>query len=59
LGRTPPLNYPDTEDTDDTDTFDNYKSPEARYLMDIGIIGPLWFDIVNGKKVYNKWAGVN
>jgi len=27
--------------------------------MDIGIIGPLWFDIVNGKKVYNKWAGVN
>jgi hypothetical protein len=28
-------------------------------LLDTGIIGPLWYDIVDGKKVYYDWAGIN
>jgi len=55
----PPLNYPDTEDTDDTDTYNDYHSKEGKYLRDSGIVGDLWFDIVDGKKVYRRFAGVN
>ncbi|CAD8056116.1 unnamed protein product [Paramecium primaurelia] len=55
----PPLNYPDSEDTDDTDTYQDYHSPSGRFLRDIGIIGDLWFDIKDGKKVMNQWAGCN
>jgi len=32
---------------------------EGITLRDSGIVGPLWFDIIDGKKVYKKFAGVN
>lgn len=47
------------KDTDDTETFKDYHSPEGKYLMDIGAIGPLWYDIKDGKKIYDRFAGVN
>jgi len=53
------LDYPDTDDTDDTDTFKDYKSFTGRRMVDSGIIGPLWYDIKEGKKVYYDWAGIN
>ena len=55
----PPLDFPDTDDTDDTETYQDYFGPEGRYLVDTGIIGELWYDIVDGKKVYRRFAGVN
>jgi len=55
----PPLNYPDTEDTDDTDTVKDYSTKEGRYLRDSGIVDDIWFDVVDGVKVYRRFAGVN
>jgi hypothetical protein len=37
----------------------DYHSYDGKLLRDTGMVGDLWFDIVDGKKVYNKWAGVN
>ena len=53
------MNYPDAEDTDDTDTYNDYQRREVKLLRDSGVIGELWYDIKDGKKVYHKWAGVN
>ncbi|KRX05138.1 hypothetical protein PPERSA_06772 [Pseudocohnilembus persalinus] len=55
----PPLNYPDPEDTDDTLTMQDYESRYGHYLVDSGIVDPIWYDIVDGKKVYKRFAGVN
>jgi hypothetical protein len=54
----PPLDYPDTDDTDDTDTYNDYHTRDGRHLVESGIVGELWFDIVNKKKVVKPWAGV-
>jgi len=27
--------------------------------VDSGIIDPIWYDIIDGKKVYKRFAGVN
>lgn len=59
ISRPPPLNYPDTDDTDDTDTYDDYHVKEGVYARDSGLVGDLWFDVVEGKKVYKRFAGVN
>lgn len=56
---TPPLDFPDADDTDDTETFNDYLGPEGRYYVDTGIISDVWYDIVDGKKVYKRFAGVN
>jgi hypothetical protein len=55
----PPLDYPDQDDTDDTDTFSDYNSRGGRLMMESGIVGEPWFDIVNGKKIVRRFAGVN
>lgn len=55
----PPLDYPDKDDTDDTDTYQEMESRNGRQLVDSGIVGGLWYDIVDGKKIYRKFAGVN
>jgi len=28
-------------------------------LRDTGLVGDIWFDVIDGKKVFKKWAGVN
>lgn len=47
------------QDTDDTETWKDYNLPTGRFMVDIGIVKPLWFDIKDGKKVYHEFAGVN
>ena len=37
----------------------DYNSYDGKLLRDSGVVGDLWFDIIDGKKVYKKWAGVN
>eukprot|EP01017_Pseudomicrothorax_dubius_P024192 TRINITY_DN2574_c0_g1_i1.p1 TRINITY_DN2574_c0_g1~~TRINITY_DN2574_c0_g1_i1.p1 ORF type:complete len:258 (+),score=64.90 TRINITY_DN2574_c0_g1_i1:122-895(+) len=59
VARPPPLDYPDTEDTDDTETYQDYLSKEGREFVQTGLVGDLWYDIVNGKKVYRRFAGAN
>lgn len=59
ISRPPPLNYPDIDDTDDTDTYQDYHSRTGRLMKDTGLVGDLWFDIVDGKKVYRRFSGVN
>lgn len=59
LQRPPPLDYPDAQDTNNTVNYKNYHSKEGRRMLDMGLIVPLHFDIVDGKKVYRRFAGVN
>ena len=28
-------------------------------LRDTGLVGDIWYDVIDGEKVYKKWAGVN
>ena len=37
----------------------DYHSYDGRVFRDSGVIGGLWFDIIDGKKVFKKFAGVN
>jgi len=53
------LDYPDDEDTEDTITYADYMSKDIKEMVDSGHINDIWYDIVDGKKVYRKWAGVN
>jgi hypothetical protein len=57
--RPPPLDYPDDLDTPDTEMIKNSKTATYRFLLDSGVIVPVGFSIVNGKKVYDPEAGVN
>lgn len=59
IGHPPPLDFPDADDTNDTETYQDYNSQEGRYLVDTGIIDPIWYDIKDGKKIYKKFSGVN
>jgi len=59
IPRPPPLEYPDPEDTDDVLTVNDYNTKIGKYLRDTGIIDDIWYDIVDGKKVYKRFAGVN
>lgn len=36
-----------------------FKSVPHKDLYDAGVVNPPFFNIVDGKKVYTKWAGVN
>lgn len=36
-----------------------FKSKGHRLLYDSGVVNPPFFEIIDGKKVYSKWAGVN
>ena len=31
----------------------------GRHLVDSGIVDPIWYDIVDGEKVYKRFAGIN
>ena len=57
--RPPPLNYPDDQDTNDMVYLQTFKSLGHRELHDAGVVNAPFFDIVDGIKVYSKWAGVN
>jgi len=36
-----------------------YNTKDGRYLVDSGRIRDIWYDIVDGKKVYRRFSGVN
>lgn len=36
-----------------------FKSIPHRELYDAGVVNAPFFEIIDGKKVYSKWAGVN
>jgi hypothetical protein len=55
----PPLDYPNPATTPDTKQWNFSKTPTYRYLVDAGHVKPISFKIENGKKVYNRFAGVN
>ena len=37
----------------------DYQRNEGKMLRDTGLVGDIWYDVIDGKKVYKKWAGVN
>jgi hypothetical protein len=55
----PPLDFPDTDDTSDTASYQDYHSKIGRQFVDSGLVNDIWYDIVDGKKVYKPLAGVN
>ena len=57
--RPPPLNYPDETETPDNEYLDMFKSGPHRDYYDAGIVNAPFFEVIDGKKVYSKWAGVN
>lgn len=57
--RPPPLNYPNDAETNDSELYKLFQTEVFKDGVDAGIVQPQWFHIVDGKKVYTKWAGVN
>jgi len=57
--RPPPLNYPNDAETNDTEVHNLFQSSIYKDFVDSGLGTAPWFNIVDGKKVYTKWAGVN
>lgn len=57
--RPPPLDYPNPSDTPDTEVHKVFQSDAFKDMHDAGVTVPPFFDIIDGKKVYTKWAGVN
>ncbi len=55
----PPLDYPNKVETPDTMHFNLWKTEEFRKRIDNGQLGECPFDIVDGKKVYKKFVGLN
>lgn len=55
----PPLDYPSPVDTPDTAMYKRWHSKEGRQNYDTGLFTDIGYDIVGGKKVYKKFAGVN
>lgn len=55
----PTLDYPDTLDTPDTELYQGFHSRDGRLMRDTGFYTDLPFDIVDGKKIYKRFAGVN
>jgi len=59
IPRPPPLDYPDQDDTDDTKTVADYNSLTGKKWVENGLVGEIWYDIIDGKKVYRRFAGAN
>lgn len=55
----PPLDHPNPSTTPDTRQWNFSKTETYRYLVDSGHVKPISFRIENGKKIYNRFAGVN
>ena len=55
----PPMDYPNPATTPDTKLWNFSKTETYRQLVDSGHVTPIAFKIENGKKVYNRFAGVN
>ena len=56
----PPLDYPDKVFTPDSKWYKAYKENlNYKLAMDNGDVGKPVFEIIDGKKVYNKFAGIN
>ena len=57
--RPPPLDFPDPISTPDTYQLQTAQTNEFKYAVDAGIFEKPPFKIVDGKKVYDRFAGVN
>ena len=57
--RPPPLNYPNDSDTPDDKLLAMFKSVPHMNLYDAGVVNAPFFEVIDGKKVYTKWSGVN
>lgn len=57
--RPPPLNFPDDDETPDNVYLKMFKSTAHQDLYDAGVVSEPFFTVVDGKKVYTKWSGVN
>lgn len=57
--RPPPLDFPDEDDTPDTEYYESFHSNQGKRVFDTGRYVPLPYDIIDGKKVYKKFVGVN
>jgi len=55
----PPTNHPDEEDTPDTKLYEVMNTYTGRTLMDSGMFVELNYDMVDGKKVFKRFSGVN
>ena len=55
----PPLDYPNEDATPDTDRLEFQKTLEWKYLYENGSLDPLPFKIIDGKKVFSKYSGLN
>jgi len=55
----PPMGLPGERGTDDEDLFEAFNSATGRMSVDSGLVHELHYDIVDGKRVFKKFAGVN
>lgn len=55
----PPTNHPDEEDTPDTELYNMVHNVSGRTYMDSGMFKDLHYDIIDGKKVFKRFAPVN
>lgn len=55
----PPLNFPDTNLSPDTEYYDESKTLVFKLMYENGSINEFPFEIVDGKKVYKRFVGLN
>lgn len=53
------MGLPGERGTDDEDLFEAFNSATGRMSVDSGLVHELHYDIVDGKRVFKKFAGVN
>ena len=53
------MNYPSPALSPDTKFYNFYNSKQGRAHYDSGILIDIHYDIVDGKRVFKKFAGVN
>lgn len=57
--RPPPLDFPDEDLSPDTKFLEREKDPDFQLLWENGSLDKMPYKIVDGKKIYSKFAGVN
>ncbi len=55
----PPLDFPDTNLSPDTESYEESKTLRYKLMYENGSVDKFPFEIVDGKKVYNRFIGVN
>lgn len=55
----PPLNFPDEDISPDTEYYNESKTLEYKLMYENGSVNEFPFEIINGKKVYKRFVGLN